>query len=85
MINYVIAADVKGRFLVIDIRGGFECRIFCETDTHGKAQLIANLLNRHGDDRGAPRSFVDNDRNNSKPNSREIPDPETSSTEAEAT
>ena len=74
MINYVIASDLSQRWLVIDIRGGFECRIILETDTRGKATWVAGFLNKYGDDRGAPTSFVKND-GNSKSHSLPIPNP----------
>lgn len=51
MINFVVASDSRGRWFVVDIHGGFHCKIFAETDTEGKAVLLANMLNQHADHR----------------------------------
>lgn len=83
MINYVIAGNAKGEWFVIDIRGGFDCRVLCETDSRGKAAVIAHMFNTHGNDRGAPPSFTSNGRDKSKSNSGPVPDPETPPAQAE--
>ena len=45
---YVIAGDATGKWIVMDMRkGGYENRIMCETDTKGKAKLLATVLNRY--------------------------------------
>ncbi len=74
--DYIIASDLSGEWLVIDIRGGFECRVICTTDSRGKACWIAGLFNKHGDDRGAPPTWANHDRNNSKPHPVSLPKPE---------
>ena len=80
--NYIIASDLSGRWLVIDIRGGFECRIMCETDSRGKAAWISGLFNKYGDDRGAPSSWTGNGKN-SKSHSVPVLDQEAEAAQAE--